>query len=78
MLARGALLKLTKIPDNVERDEIKTAFSTFPADIAHVEITDDRNVIVRLRGENDAAVVIIDSPYHVLVGKILLSLIANM
>jgi len=58
VLARGALLKLTKIPDNVERDEIKTAFSTFPADIAHVEITDDRNVIVRLRGENDAAVVL--------------------
>ena len=59
-MARGALLKLTKVPEKVDRDEIKKALSNYPADVAHVEITDDRDAIVRLRGENDATVVTID------------------
>lgn len=57
VLARGALLKLMKVPEKVDRDEIKKALSNYPADVAHVEITDDRDAIVRLRGENDATVV---------------------
>ena len=54
-------MKLTKIPDNIDRDEIKAAFASYPADIAHVEVTDDRNAIVRLRGENEAPMVTISS-----------------
>ena len=58
MLARGSLLKLTKIPEDVERDEVKAAFGEHRADIAHVEMTDDRVAIVRFRSENAASVVI--------------------
>merc|ERR1712071_94772 len=57
VLARGSLLKLTKIPEDVERDEVKAAFGEHRADIAHVEMTDDRVAIVRFRSENAASVV---------------------
>ena len=57
VLARGALLKLTNVPENVDVAEIKKALSNYPAVVAHVEIADDRDAIVRLRRENDAAVV---------------------
>nr|SVE86367.1 EOG090X0CQA [Daphnia similis]SVE86995.1 EOG090X0CQA [Daphnia similis]SVE87617.1 EOG090X0CQA [Daphnia similis] len=58
VLSRGAVLKLVNLPSGIDRDAIKQAFSTYPADIAHVEITPDNTAFVRLRGENDGKLVL--------------------
>lgn len=57
VLSRGTVLKLTNLPSGIDRDVIRQAFSTYPADIAHVEITPDSTAFVRLRGENDGKLV---------------------
>lgn len=57
VLSRGAVLKLVNLPSGIDRDAIKQAFATYPADIAHVEITPDSTAFVRLRGENDGKLV---------------------
>nr|SVE73799.1 EOG090X0CQA [Daphnia atkinsoni] len=58
VLSRGTVLKLTNLPSGIDRDVIRQAFSTYPADIAHVEITPDSTAFVRLRGENDGKLVL--------------------
>nr|CAG4649654.1 EOG090X0CQA [Scapholeberis mucronata]SVE93860.1 EOG090X0CQA [Scapholeberis mucronata] len=58
VLPRGAVLKLVNLSSNVDRDEIKSAFNSYPADIAYVEITPENTAFVRLRGENDAKLVL--------------------
>nr|SVE80362.1 EOG090X0CQA [Daphnia magna] len=58
VLSRGAVLKLVNLPSGIDRDAIKQAFATYPADIAHVEITPDSTAFVRLRGENDGKLVL--------------------
>lgn len=45
------------MPSGVDRDEIRTAFNSYPADIAFVEITPENTAFVRLRAENDAKLV---------------------
>jgi hypothetical protein len=57
VLSRGTVLKLVNLPSGMDRDVIKQAFSTYPADIAHVEITPESTAFVRLRGENDGKLV---------------------
>lgn len=58
VLSRGTVLKLVNLPSDIDRDVIKQAFSTYPADIAHVEITPESTAFVRLRGENDGKLVL--------------------
>nr|SVE83886.1 EOG090X0CQA [Daphnia pulex] len=58
VLSRGTVLKLVNLPSGIDRDVIKQAFSTYPADIAHVEITPESTAFVRLRGENDGKLVL--------------------
>nr|SVE76000.1 EOG090X0CQA [Daphnia hispanica] len=58
VLCRGTVLKLANLPSGIDRDAIKQAFATYPADIAHVEITPDSTAFVRLRGENDGKLVL--------------------
>ncbi|XP_057371759.1 la protein homolog isoform X2 [Daphnia carinata] len=58
VLSRGTVLKLVNLPSGIDRDAIKQGFSTYPADIAHVEITPDNTAFVRLRGENDGKMVL--------------------
>ena len=57
VLSRGTVLKLVNLPSGMDRDVIKQAFATYPADIAHVEITSENTAFVRLRGENDGKLV---------------------
>nr|CAG4650454.1 EOG090X0CQA [Sida crystallina] len=56
-LAKNAVLKLVDLPEKVDRDDIKKAFASYPADIAHVETTDNV-AFVRLRGEDDGKTVL--------------------
>ena len=56
-LAKNAVLKLVNLPDKLDRDEIKKAFASYPADIAHVEGPSDNTAFVRLRGEDDGKTV---------------------
>ena len=57
VLSRGTVLKLVNLPSGSDRDVVKQAFSTYPADIAHVEMTSENTAFVRLRGENDGKLV---------------------
>lgn len=48
------MLKLSNLPDNVDRDSIKKALEGFDANVAFVDMISEGVAYVRLRGENAA------------------------
>nr|CAG4638713.1 EOG090X0CQA [Cyclestheria hislopi] len=57
-LPKGAILKLAGLPENIKREEIKQALSSYPAEVAFIEGPKDNTAFVRLRAEDDAKVVL--------------------
>ena len=56
-VSRGAVIKLTNLPEKVDRDEIKKSFVPYEADVAHVDGPSDKVAYVRFRAENEGKTV---------------------